>query len=108
MTRVNKKESKESNAMSKYFEAVGFISEHRFHPPRRWRFDWAHINNMVGIEYEGFGKGHFGAVGYSNDCEKYNQAAVDGWKVLRFTAINWRDDKQRQWLKEFIATIKSE
>src|SRR3954464_10168436 len=27
--------------------------EHRFHPERRWRFDWALPDKMIGIEYEG-------------------------------------------------------
>jgi len=28
-------------------------------------------------------------MGYSKDCEKYNLAILNGWKVLRYTAVNF-------------------
>lgn len=65
-----------------------FVSEHRFHEKRRWRFDFAHIESKTAIEIEGgaFTNGrHTRGKGFVNDMEKYNQAVLLGWVVLRFT-----------------------
>jgi very-short-patch-repair endonuclease len=62
--------------------------EFRFHPPRRWRLDFAWPNLMLAVEVEGgtfSGGRHIRGKGFAQDFEKYNQAALDGWKVLRFT-----------------------
>ena len=64
------------------------IREHRFHPPRRWRFDFAWPGRMIAVECEGAvwsGGRHTTGAGFSKDAEKYNQAAEDGWFVFRFT-----------------------
>lgn len=65
------------------------VAEHRFAPPRRWRFDFAWPDDRIAVELEGVvwrGKGrHQTAKGYAADCEKYNRAALLGWIVLRFT-----------------------
>ena len=65
-------------------------TEYRFHAPRRWRFDFAWPAIMFAIEVEGgtYSKRrksrHTTPTGFRRDCEKYNQAAIDGWTVLRF------------------------
>lgn len=62
--------------------------EYRFHPSRKWRFDFAHPESRLAIELEGgtWGKGrHTTGKGYAADCEKYNAAAMAGWRVIRFT-----------------------
>ena len=64
------------------------IPEHRFSPPRRWRFDWAWLEQKVALEQEGavwVNGRHTRGAGVIKDMEKYNQAAVLGWKVLRAT-----------------------
>lgn len=70
----------------------GWETEIKFHPKRKWRFDWANEELMVAIEYEGVFGGksrHTNLTGYTNDCEKYNNAQILGWKVLRYTAANY-------------------
>lgn len=62
--------------------------EYRFAPPRRWRFDFCYPGRMLAIEVEGgtwIGGRHGRGTGYANDLEKYNQAVVMGWRVLRYT-----------------------
>lgn len=62
--------------------------EHRFHPTRLWRFDFAYPEKKIGIEVEGGiwnGGRHTRGSGFEDDCEKYNEAVMAGWKVLRFT-----------------------
>lgn len=62
--------------------------EFKFHPERLWRFDFC--RGMVAIELEGGTwlekSGHTTGKGYSKDCQKYNQAALLGFRVFRFTA----------------------
>lgn len=62
------------------------VAEHRFHPTRKWRFDFAWPEYMVALEVEGgvWTKGrHTRASGYIKDMEKYSEAAILGWVVLR-------------------------
>lgn len=62
--------------------------EYRFHKTRRWRFDFAWPDLMLAVEIEGGtwinGK-HVRPKGFEQDCEKYNEAAMGGWRVLRCT-----------------------
>ena len=68
--------------------------EHQFASPRRWRFDFAWPDLMLAVEIEGgvWTNGrHTRGSGFVADCEKYNAAALAGWKVLRFTESSVRD-----------------
>lgn len=61
---------------------AGAVREYRFHPERRWRFDFAYPEAMVAVEAEGSVhriKGRF-----ARDLEKYNTAQLMGWRVFRF------------------------
>lgn len=61
--------------------------EYRFHPVRRWRFDFSWPDKLLAIEVEGgtWVKGrHTTGLGFAKDCEKYNEAALLGWTVLRY------------------------
>lgn len=63
-----------------------FVREHRFHPKRRWRFDFAWLPEMLAVEVEGgvFSRGrHTRGSGFVEDCEKYAEAAILGWTVIR-------------------------
>ena len=57
------------------------VPQFRFHPVRRWRFDWAWPSRKVAIEVNGRGR-HQTVVGVRNDCEKCNTAVEMGWVVL--------------------------
>lgn len=62
------------------------VSEHRFSPPRRWRFDFAWVDKRFAVEVEGitFGHGrHQRKQGFENDLEKYEAAMLQGWTVYR-------------------------
>ena len=72
----------------------GFVSEHKFHPDRRWRFDGCWPDRMVAFEIDGGNRmakiinGKPVAVGrhtLESDMEKLNEAAILGWRILRFT-----------------------
>lgn len=76
-----------------YFGSAGLpvpVKEFRFHPQRKWRFDfcWAHPALRFALEVEGavwtHGR-HTRGSGFVKDIEKYNEAALLGWSVLRCT-----------------------
>jgi very-short-patch-repair endonuclease len=60
--------------------------EFRFHPTRRWRADFAHLESRTLIEIEGgiFIQGrHNRPAGFAADLEKYLEAGLAGWRVIR-------------------------
>jgi len=63
------------------------VRELRFHPTRLWRLDFAWPEFMFAIEVEGApGRGrHTKPKGFTDDCIKYNEAALLGWTVYRVT-----------------------
>lgn len=65
-----------------------FEQEYRF-CERRWRLDFAFPKERVGVEAEGgawiIGR-HQRPQGFINDMEKYNQATILGWRILRYTS----------------------
>jgi very-short-patch-repair endonuclease len=70
------------------------VREFRFAHPRRWRFDLCYPGVLLAVEVEGgvWNRGrHTRGLGFIRDCEKYNAAALDGWRVLRFTAEQIED-----------------
>ena len=73
----------------------GPVSEYRFAPKRRFRFDFAWPERKLAVEVEGgtwMSNGrHTTGKGFAGDCEKYNLAAELGWTVLRYTAAQIRD-----------------
>lgn len=74
--------------------AVSLVREHRFDTERKWRFDFAIPSMMIAVEYEGIfspTSRHTHIKGFQGDIAKYNKAAQLGWKVLRFTANNYKD-----------------
>lgn len=76
---------------------VPMVTEYRFAPPRKWRFDFAWVSVKVAVELEGAtwaGGRHTRGSGYQADCEKYNCAVMEGWAVLRYTSTMLKADPQ--------------
>lgn len=64
------------------------VKEFKFHPTRRWRFDYALPEHKIAIEVEGgvwTGGRHIRPQGFLGDIEKYNTATLMGWRVFRTT-----------------------
>jgi very-short-patch-repair endonuclease len=60
--------------------------EFKFHSTRKWRADFAHLDSRTLIEIEGgiFTNGrHTRGAGYAADLEKYLEATLAGWRVVR-------------------------
>lgn len=103
MTRLNRKaalspDAKRAVAKAKAAEqervflrhlmALGLdapIPEHRFHPERKWRWDYAYPASKLAIEVDGgvwVGGKHGRGSGIVKDHEKRNAGAVLGWRLL--------------------------
>lgn len=86
------------------------MHEYRFHANRHWRFDfcWKTPGVLVACEVEGGiwmqtvtgrSKGHAHPKRFEGDCEKYNEAALYGWTVIRVTPEMIRDGRAIDWLE---------
>lgn len=67
---------------------VDCVKEFKFHPKRRWRFDYAIPEHKIAVEVEGgvwTGGRHTRPQGFLGDIEKYNTATLMGWRVFRTT-----------------------
>ena len=66
---------------------IEFEREYKFCRGRRWRADF-YIKPMILVEVEGgnWNRGrHVRPIGFEDDCEKYNEANILRFNVLRFT-----------------------
>lgn len=72
------------------------VTELRFCDGRRWRFDFCWPGPMVALECEGgtWSRGrHTRPQGFEGDCEKYSEAALLGWRVIRATTAMVEDGR---------------
>lgn len=77
--------------------------EYRFHPTRKWRFDFAWPESMVAVEINGgvFIQGrHTRGSGAVKDWEKLNAAQLAGWVVLQVTPTQITDGTLATLLRE--------
>jgi very-short-patch-repair endonuclease len=73
---------------------LDYHQEYTFAYPRRWRFDFCWPDARLAVEIEGgvwSGGRHTRGSGFVKDLEKYNQATILGWKLLRVTSAMIED-----------------
>ena len=85
--------AKPPSRLEKRFEALwsahggqALEKEFRFHLTRKWRADFAHLESKTLIEIEGgiyINGRHNRPAGFAADLEKYLEAALAGWRVIR-------------------------
>lgn len=83
--------------------------EYKFNATRRWRSDFAWPEYMLLVECEGAtwsGGRHTRGAGYELDCEKYSNANIDGWCVVRATAGMIKDGRALVLIERAIARVK--
>lgn len=87
-------------------------TEHRFHPKRKWRYDFAWPEQRVALEVQGgihmAKSGHNTAAGITRDCEKANEAVVLGWKVLHVTREQIENGSAINWLRQILPPVEFE
>jgi len=87
-------------------KGIRLEKEFKFAKGRRYRADFALPEFKIAIEYDGLNSeksGHTTLLGFTKDTDKINLAISLGWKVLRFTCINYK-----QVLQEVEKNIKCE
>lgn len=78
------------------------VLEHRFAPPRRWRFDLAFVAQKLAVEIDGgvWTQGrHTRGTGYVKDCEKFAHAAILGWRVMRVVPQQVKNGQAIRWIE---------
>jgi len=99
--------------LAKHLEELGhpFQREYRFHPRRKWRFDFIlqdrqtfeHYYTAIEIEGGLYSRGrHVRGKGYQADLDKYNAAAADGWFVFRFSTQDVLTGRAKKFLQEHL------
>lgn len=84
---MKKSKGEETLAFQLTLHKIPFQREVQFAKPRRWRADFI-LPRHIMVEVEGGTWGisrHTTGVGYEKDLEKYNQASINGYTVLRYT-----------------------
>lgn len=92
---ANSPRRKNSSELERKFEVLwnrlggpGLDAEFKFHPARKWRFDFVHHPSKIAVEIEGgqFCQGrHQRPLGFEQDCIKYDAAIFLGYRVFRLT-----------------------
>lgn len=73
------------------------VPEHPFaQPVRDWKFDAAFIEQRIAVEFDGavWSRGrHTRGAGFLADADKFNEAQIRGWIVLRFETKRAGDER---------------
>jgi len=97
----------ETMALHLKAEGIPFTREFKFHPERKWRFDFAlDLPHHIAIECEGgtwIDGGHSRGAAFERDCEKYAEAIILGWQVFRFTTGMIKRGEAISYIKRAIA-----
>lgn len=88
-------------------DITDYEKEYSFHPLRKWRFDFVFRLNKIklAIELEGgtwSDSRHTTGKGFADDCEKYNEAALNGWYIMRFTSDMVKKGIALNYIQKFI------
>jgi very-short-patch-repair endonuclease len=84
---------------------VECVKEFKFHPTRKWRFDYAIPEHKIALEVEGgvwTGGRHTRSKGFLNDVEKYNTGTLLGWRIFRVTPDDLFKTKTMNMIKQAI------
>lgn len=92
-------------------KAVGLeepVREFKFHPKRRWRFDFAWPSRKLACEVHGGTSDkvrgrHVRMNGFEKDREKMNSAILDDWRVIELTANMVKDGTGIGWIEKCLA-----
>lgn len=79
------------------------VREFFFHPKRKWRADFAWIEQKVMVEYQGImgteTASHGSMAGQMRDHEKITEASLLGWTVILINAKTVQNGKALQWVE---------
>lgn len=70
------------------------VMQHRFHPDRKWRFDFCWPAVLIAVEIQGgsfIRGGHNLPIQQQKDYEKQRAAIKLGWRVVPFNTLDMKD-----------------
>lgn len=87
-------------------------AEHKFHPTRKWRIDFAvdPQGAKIAIEVEGgvwINGRHNRSAGFLKDMKKYNALTAAGWRLIRVTPGKLHSMETYSLIKEMIDADKT-
>ncbi len=100
-----KSEGAETLRLHMIADKIGFTSEYKFHPERKWRFDFL-LAKGIAVEVQGGGwlhGRHSRALGMENDYEKNNAAVLLGYRILYFTTGQVKDGTAIETIKRILS-----
>lgn len=103
--------SRGSLSLERQCELIGLpkpTPELVFARPRRWRFDLAWESVRLAVEIEGAvftGGRHTRGAGFEKDAEKYAEAMLLGWRVLRVSTGMVRDGRALNYVERMLANL---
>jgi hypothetical protein len=80
-------------------------AEFKFHPNRRWRFDFCWPAHSIAVEVDGAvysGGRHTRGAGVEKDNEKFAEAMCMGWKVLRVSTGQVQSGAALEWITRLL------
>lgn len=89
----------------KAFGGPDLEEEFKFHPERKWRFDFVHHQSRVAVEVDGgvfMNGGHCRGAQITKDYEKRNAATAAGWHVFQLTSVNIREGEDVRLIVLFV------
>lgn len=96
-------------ALAFHIRAAGLpppAQQHRFHPTRGWRFDFAWPDRMLAVEMDGglwMNGGHSRGSGQLGDMEKQAEAVLLGWRLIRVTDRHLQTGQAIDWIRRALA-----
>ena len=87
---------------------IEFEQEFKFHPTRKWRADFHLKGKKILVEVEGgiWSNGrHTRGKGYLGDLEKYNEATMMGYQVIRFSTEQVKSGKAIEQIEKMVGDL---
>ena len=87
---------------------IEFDQEFKFHPSRMWRADFHLKGKKILVEVEGgiWSNGrHTRGKGYLGDLEKYNEATMMGYQVIRFSTEQVKSGLAIQQIEKMVGDL---
>ena len=83
----------------------GFVREYQAIEGRRFKWDFAFVEDRLLIEVQGavwVKGGHSTGVGITRDCEKFSIASANKWFTIPVTTDHVKNGKALEWIKQFL------
>ena len=87
---------------------IEFEQEFQFHPTRKWRADFHLKDRKILVEVEGgiWSNGrHTRGKGYIADLDKYNEATMMGYQVIRFSTEQVKSGKAIEQIEKMVGDL---